>query len=219
MKNPFLNLALTTLLFTSSVFAQDQSNSANDPQAAAQQMRQTIIQNMMAKGIDPQEFFGQIRQQIQDGTFDPAELQQTMIDKGIIDRQMAEQMQTTMQSATMSRIREQVAASDAEWKVLQPKIQKVLVLLAAAAPPGQGAGMSMMMGAGVGVSPVAKATKDLRAALKDPHTSEEAFGARLRAWREAHEKAKTDLATAQKDLTDVLTVRQEAVLMQMGLIP
>jgi hypothetical protein len=174
---------------------------------------------MIAKGIDPQEFFGQIRQQMQDGTFDPAQFQQMMIDKGIIDRQMAEQMQTTMQSATMARIREQLAANDAEWKVLQPKIQKVLLLLAAASPPGQSAGMSMMLGAPVGVSPVAKATKDLRAALKDPHTSEEAFGTRLRAWREAHEKAKADLATAQKDLTDVLTIRQEAALMQMGLIP
>ncbi len=211
-------LALVALLLVPHLHAQDQPPPTTE-QAAAQQMRMTIFQNMVAKGIDPQEFFGQIRQQIQDGTFDPAELQQSLIDKGIIDKQMATQMQATMQSAAMNRIKQQLEASDAEWKVLQPKVQKVLLAFAAASPPGQGAGMSMMMGAPVGVSAVAKATKDLRAAVKDPNTSAETFSTRLRIWRDAHERAKTDLAAAQKDLTDVLTVRQEAVLMQMGLIP
>src|SRR5947207_8954773 len=137
--NHVLKFLILALLLAPRLYAQDQPPPTTE-QAAAQQMRMTIFQNMAAKGIDPQEFFGQIRQQIQDGTFDPAELQQSMIDKGIIDKQMATQMQATMQSAAMNRIKQQLNASDAEWKVLQPKVQKVLLALAAASPPGQSAG-------------------------------------------------------------------------------
>jgi len=220
MRNRLLSLAFICLMLTTAAGAQNQPNGGNaDPQDAARQMREQIIQNMQAKGIDPQEFFGQIRQQMQDGTFDPQKLQQMMIDKGIIDKQTAEKMQTTMQSAALSRIREQLEATDAEWTIIQPKIQKVLQALAEASPPNQRGGMSMMMGMSMGASIVAKATSDLRAALSDPKTSDQSIGLRLQAFREAHEKAQSNLAAAQKDLVEVLTVRQEAVLMQMGIVP
>ena len=52
---------------------------------------------MQQRGIDPQEFFGDIRQQIQDGKLDPADIQKVMLDKGIIDQQMVTQMQTALQ--------------------------------------------------------------------------------------------------------------------------
>jgi hypothetical protein len=68
------------------------------------------------------------------------------------------------------------------------------------------------------VSPVAKAMNDLRAAVKDPKTSNQTLGTKLRTWRDARDKAKTDLAKAQKDLIDVLTPRQEATLFNMGFI-
>jgi hypothetical protein len=227
MRNKFL-LTLVSLFLAAGAFAQPATPNPNqnqnqqnqpDPQEAMQQMRQQIFQNMQAKGIDPQEFFGQIRQQMQDGTFDPAKFQQMMIDRGIIDKQMADKMQATMQSAALGRIRDQIEATDEEWAVIAPKVQKVLACQADVAGPAQRGGFSMIMSMPVTSTGMAKATTDLRAAVADPHTSDQTFALRLQAWREAHEKAQANLATAQKDLVEVLTTRQEAELMQMGLIP
>jgi hypothetical protein len=215
--------ALLTLLLTAPLFAQPQpnSNSANnsDPQADLQQMRQQIFTNMAAKGIDPQQFFQDIRDKMASGNFDPADIQKLMIDKGIMDQAMVDKMQTAMQSSTLSRIKDQLQATDAEWHIIQPKIQKVLLAQADTLPPGQSGGMRMFMGISTGSAAVSKATKDLRTALADPTTTPQTLDLRLHAWRDAHEKAKSDLATAQKDLVDVLTVRQEATLASMGLIP
>lgn len=221
MKHPLL-LALASLFFVTCAFAQNQNqNQQNnpDPQDAMREMRRQIFQNMQARGIDPREFFGQIRQQMQDGTFDPQQLQQMMIDKGIIDKATAVKMQTTMQSATLNRIRDQINATDQEWAVIEPKVMKVLNALADTSAPAQRGGMSMLMGGTLGSGLVTHATSELRAAIADPHTSQQTFALRLQAWREAHSKAQANLAAAQKELVDVLTMRQEAELMQMGLVP
>jgi hypothetical protein len=217
-----MRLALILLIvgaFAAPVLAQNQENSANDPQSELQQMRQQIFQNMMAKGIDPQEFFGQIRQQMQDGTFDPAQLQKMLIEKGVLDEATANRMQMLTQSSTYLRIKQQLEANDDEWKVIQPKVQKLLSAIADAAPPAQAGGMRMAFGALSASSAVTKATSDLRAAVNDPKTSAQTLELRLHAWRDAHEKAQADLAAAQKDLTSVLTARQEATLSMMGMLP
>jgi hypothetical protein len=102
--------------------------------------------------------------------------------------------------------------------VLQPKVQKLLTASAAVQQTGQAGMMASMMGGQPSNSGVTKALRDLRAAVKDPKTSSETLASRLQAWREAHDKAKADLVAAQKDLTDLLTVRQEGVLMMMGML-
>jgi hypothetical protein len=80
--------------------------------------------------------------------------------------------------------------------------------------------MSMIMGSALSAnSTVSRTTSDLRAAIADPHTSDTIFAHKLAAYREARDKAKENLTAAQKDLVDVLTVRQEAELAQMGLVP
>ena len=56
-----------------------------------------------------------------------------------------------------------------------------------------------------------------RAPLQLP-AAHDALAAKLRTWREAREKARADLAAAQKQLIEVLTPRQEAMLMNMGLV-
>jgi hypothetical protein len=215
----FASILIISCALIAPAFAQNQDAPANDPQSELQQMRMQIFQNMVAKGIDPQEFFGQIRQQMQDGTFDPAQLQKMLIDKGVLDEKTANRMQALTQSATLSRIREQLVATDAEWTVIQPKVLKVLSAMSDVAPPGQAGGMRMMLGAAGGSAAISKATRELRAAINDPKTSDYTIDLRLRAWRDAHEKAKSDLAAAQKELTGVLTTRQEAILSNLGLLP
>jgi hypothetical protein len=65
---------------------------------------------------------------------------------------------------------------------------------------------------------VGKAQADLRAALDDKSTSPEEINKRLAALREAREKARADRTAAQKELKEVLSARQEAVLVSMGML-
>jgi len=215
--------ALTLLLLSilsSTLHAQAQAPT-DDQQAAQDQMRtmfQTMMQNMQDKGIDPRTFF----QQMQSGA-DPADIQKQLIDQGIIDQKMIDQMQSTMQSLQASTIKAQLNPTDDEWKTLWPLIQKVLT--ASAAINGTRAGGGGMMGGGMGFmtaqpanSDLAKATRALRQALKDPTTSAEQFTAVLSDYRSERAKAQATLNAARQDLTSVLTVRQEAILATMGIL-
>lgn len=56
----------------------------------------------------------------------------------------------------------------------------------------------------------------LRTTLENSSASPEEIKTQLTAVRQAREKAKQDLAAAQADLKKILTVRQEAVLVEMG---
>jgi hypothetical protein len=64
--------------------------------------------------------------------------------------------------------------------------------------------------------PSAQFRADLQAALDDPKASSEEIREKLTALREAGKKAKADLAAAQKDLLELLTAYQEAVLVSLG---
>ena len=55
-------------------------------------------------------------------------------------------------------------------------------------------------------------------ALENKDTPADQIAAKLTALREARAKAKADLETAQKDLKEVLTPRQEAVMVSMGML-
>ena len=59
---------------------------------------------------------------------------------------------------------------------------------------------------------------DLTATLENKDASPDDIKAKLTALREAREKAKTELAAAQKELKDVLTQRQEATLVNMSML-
>jgi hypothetical protein len=151
------------------------------------------------------------------GNFDPAQMRQRMMD----------------------RMKEQLGADDAAWKVLEPRLTKVME--ANRAVGGSRGGMMGMMGgmrgqrgqggpggdqggqqAPRGRGPqgeqtaVDKAVTDLRTTLENSSASPEEIKTKLTAVRQAREKAKADLAAAQADLKKILTVRQEAVLVEMG---
>jgi hypothetical protein len=57
---------------------------------------------------------------------------------------------------------------------------------------------------------------DLTETLNNTSASTEQIAAKLTALRQAREKAASDLAAARKDLKDVLTARQEALLVTMN---
>ena len=183
---------------------------------------QQIMENMQAKGIDPQEVGQQMFQQIQDGTFDPDEFQQSLIDKGVLDQAMVNRMQGTTQKLMLSGIRQQLGSTDDEWKVLLPKMQRLVAAMSEVGQMGGGLqsganGMMRLMG-GRSNGPTAKAWKELRAAMAEKQILDAQLAIKLRAWRDAHEQAKKDLVTAQEELRNVLTLRQEAILVGYGIL-
>jgi hypothetical protein len=160
-------------------------------------------------------------------------------------REGAGQMQrdpAQMQRMMTERMKGQLGAGDEEWKVIQPRLQKVMNLSrqvtgrgmmmggpggnagrrqpGGARTAGQDAGQRTRPGPGTGPqreeSAVGKATQELQEVLRSETAKPEQIKAKLTALRTAKEKAKKDLATAQKELKEKLTVKQEAILVLSG---
>jgi len=187
-----------------------------------QQMGEQMKQNMQDQGIDPQEYLGALRQQMQDGTLDRDTLMQDMVNRGIIDKNVqaqAQQMKEAMSKAQSPNLQQQLGATDEEWKVLSPKVQKVLNGLALLGQKARAGGMTGLAGdAPAGTNDVTKALRELRAAIADKMSTQETIRMKLDAWRTAREKAQADLAASRKELTELLTIRQEAVLAALEIL-
>jgi hypothetical protein len=152
------------------------------------------------------------------GNFDPAQMRQRMADQ----------------------MKQQLGVSDAEWKVMEPRLMKVMDLNRQASAGGRG--MFGMMGGGRRGGPggpggaggggqqgapqpppadqtaVERATAQLRTTLENQSASPEDIKKQLTAVREAREKAKQELAVARQDLKQILTMRQEAQCVLMGIL-
>ena len=148
------------------------------------------------------------------GNFDPAQMRQRM----------------------MERYKELLGADDQAWKVMEPRLQKVMDLNRQVNPGGM-RGMFGMFGRGgrggpggdggpqgerrgpFGQEPetaLSKAMTQLQTTLENQTASPDDIKKQLTAVREAREKARAELAVAQEDLKKILTVRQEALLVTMG---
>ena len=130
------------------------------------------------------------------GRFDPAQFRQRMMD----------------------RIKETLGSSDDEFKALEPKIDQVMT----AQRDARGFGMGRRGPGGGGdtapTTPVQERTKELQDALDNKDTKPEDLKAKLAALREARVKARDNLVKAQKELSELLTQRQEAGLVMMGIL-
>ena len=138
-----------------------------------------------------------------------------------------------MRERMMARYKEQLGSNDEEWKVLQPKLEKVLTAQRDArntAGFGGRGGTGGTRGNRGGTnnnaqaqadqnqSAVTRAAAELRTTVEDKGATAEQLAAKVTALREAKEKAKADIATAQKELRELLTARQEAVLVSSGIL-
>jgi hypothetical protein len=135
-----------------------------------------------------------------------------------------------MRQRMMDRIKTMLGSSDDEFSALQPKIEKVMTLTRDISPNmmgmrrgrnGGGGGFGGGGAPGGGEQPqsdVQVKLHDLSTALQDTQTSADDIKAKLQAYRDARTAAKADLVKAQEDLKSVLTPRQEAVLVSMGLL-
>ena len=128
-----------------------------------------------------------------------------------------------MREQMMTRMKERMGASDDEWKVIQPKIEKVMTVQRETRGGfgGFGGGGDRRRGGGGDNQPTtesAKASADLRAALENKDTPADEIAKKLAAYREARDKGRAQLAAAQKELKEILTQRQEAALVNMGML-
>ncbi len=153
------------------------------------------------------------------GNFDPAQMRQRM----------------------MERMKEQLGADDQAWKVMEPRLTKVMDLSRQANAGGRG--MFGMFGRGGRGGPggpggdqggpqadrrgrgpqgeqtaLDKAMAQLRTTLENQSATPEEIKTQLTAVRSAREKARQELAVAQQELKKILTVRQEATLVEMGML-
>jgi hypothetical protein len=134
-----------------------------------------------------------------------------------------------MRERYLTQLKEQLGSPDEEWKLLQPKLDKVLTVQRETRTNRGGFGGGRTRGGNQDAnatpaapaqpqSAVATASDDLRKAVADKGTSAEDLAKKITALREAKEKAKNDLAAAQKELRELLSARQEAVLITNGIL-
>jgi hypothetical protein len=125
----------------------------------------------------------------------------------------------------MEQLKKDLKATDDEWKVLEPKIEKVQTLQRQLRMDG----MRGMFGSRRGseneqptpptpTTDIGKKAAELQKLLADEKSSPAAIKAALKDVRDTRQKVKTDIAAAQNDLRDVVNVRQEAELVLIGIL-
>jgi len=133
-----------------------------------------------------------------------------------------------MRQRMADRMKELLAATDEEWQILQPRVENVQTLSRQARSSG---GMGMLFGRGRRrggaptegaeareLSAVEKAVEQLQKTLEDENAAPDQIRKDLTALRGAREKARQELEKAQKELRELVTLRQEAQLVLLGLL-
>jgi hypothetical protein len=124
----------------------------------------------------------------------------------------------------LDNLKEELGVSADEWKVMQPKVEKVMTARRdtmggfGMGPRGRRGGGDQGPQGDRPESKIAKAQGDLRTTLENKSASADEIQAKLKAMRDVREQARKDLAAAQKDLKEVCTPRQEAVLVLNGML-
>ena len=123
-------------------------------------------------------------------------------------------------------IKERLAPTDDEWKVIQPKLEKVTEarrdsmssMYSMFRRRSSDSNSNSSSSSDASRSPMQQASQDLRDVLDKKDATADEINGKLTAYREARDKSRQALTAAQKDLKDVLTQRQEAVLVSMGIL-
>lgn len=142
------------------------------------------------------------------------------------DRQPGGRGQRMTREEFMARMaerqRESLGATEEEWQVLGPKVEAVQTL----SRQLSGGGFRRMGGRRGGddqqpaenQTEIEKATAALRETLDNEGATAADIKAKLTALRAAREKARQELAKAQDELRELVTQRQEALLVLQGLL-
>jgi hypothetical protein len=142
-------------------------------------------------------------------------------------------IQKAMQMAFLKDLQEPLGASGDEFAVIRPLLEKVVDAMGESdggaarfrrfrgfggAPGQQNNNTQNAAPNAPPLSPVDQATQDLQAAVDDPSVNSDVIKTRLDTLRQVKSKASQDLTVARDALRAVLTVRQEAVLVDRGVL-
>lgn len=122
---------------------------------------------------------------------------------------MAEQFARQRQMS-FENLRDQLQISDQEWPVVKPRLQTVYDLVR----PLPSFGPRNAQPA----TPAEQRSRELRELLRDEAAETEEIKAKLTALRVAEEQVRQELVKAQANLRQIMTLRQEAVLVLNGLL-
>jgi hypothetical protein len=135
-----------------------------------------------------------------------------------------------MQKMISERLKQSLGATDDEWTIIGPKVLKVFTLTSSQA---RGLQVRSLMGrsnnqgnaasataAGNRSSAVAgdKTLEELQKLLENKDATSAQIKNKVSEVRKAKEKNSQELAMAQKELRELLTLRQEAILISVGLL-
>ena len=125
-------------------------------------------------------------------------------------RQMMAQRSRQRQLDFIEGLKEELDISDQEWTLVRPRIEAVYMLQRPALSEN-GAGSEEQIAA-------KGAQSELRDCLRNEESSSDEIKTRLKAFRMAREKGRQKLIAAQGKLREIMTVRQEALLVLRGLL-
>jgi len=129
-----------------------------------------------------------------------------------------------MRDRMMTDVRDRMGVSDDEWKVIAPKIDHLMTAQSESRSSGGGFGFLFGGSRGGGRTDreprndVERASNDLQRALDDKGSAPEDIARKLAAYREARDRARANFLAAQKEIKDLLTQRQEAILVVSGML-
>ncbi len=129
----------------------------------------------------------------------PEEMRKIMEERSAWDRKRA-----------IDDLQEQLGIADQEWTVVRPRVEAVYNLVHPQNQFGRGSAQSM--------SPLKQKKGELRELLRDKEAKPEQIKAGLTALRAAREMANQELVKAKQDLRQIMSLRQEAVLVLNGLL-
>ncbi len=227
-------LSLSALILSLGIGAQALGQ-ADPNQNPAASLLQQLQENMNNAGVTPRDLAQQAREQMQNGTFNLQDFAQQLQQQGVINQGMVDQFnqmrnqyqnqrnQNRNAPRQMNTLQALLNASDEEWTVLGPRIQRVLDLSndlnqATSGMQSQQRNMGYAPQQQTQTGPVGAALADLRNVLQNPEAADATVREKLAAYRQARVRVTADLASARTDLVNYLTLRQEGILLNMLIV-
>jgi hypothetical protein len=149
---------------------------------------------------------------------------------GQISPAMIQQIVDQMNQRILDNVKTQLGCTDDEFVVIGPKVQAIMALrfdeiaatngrLLMRGIPGLGSGMPGGINLfGKGPGEMQKAATDLQTAVDDPTSTDAVLTSKVNAFRMIHARVRQEIQADTDDLLQLLTTRQEGVLVSMGLI-